>query len=157
MISDFPVTDRKLLVLAREIAMDILPLETILETHEITQDEFNAYKNNPMFQRALSEQVMAWNSALNTHDRVKLKAAASIEGVLEELHGRMHDRSESLMAKAKVAELVAKLAGMAQPASAQSGANGFSVTINLGNSAQPIVIDSTPVGNALELEGFADE
>lgn len=157
MISDFPVTDRKLLILAREIAMDILPLQTILDSHEITQEQFNAYKNSAIFQNALSEQVMAWNSALNTHDRVKLKAAASIEGVLEELHGRMHDRSESLMAKAKVAELVAKLAGMAQPASSQASGTGFSVTINLGNSAQPIVIDSTPVGNALELEDYADE
>lgn len=152
MMSNNSVTDKKLLAIAREIAMDILPLETVLSSNEISADQFEVIKARPAFQRYLSEQVQAWNSALNTADRVKLKAAASVEFMLEELHHQIHDRAQPLIAKVKAAELVSKLAGMGQSGAQAVGGTGFSVTINLGKSSEPIVIDATPVGNALEHE-----
>jgi hypothetical protein len=127
-------TDVTLLKLAREIAMDIHPLETILANHNVTIEDFDRIRTLPRFQQYLEGEMVAWGSALNTHERVKLKSAAVMETWLPELYARMHDRNENLNAKVEAGKLVAKLAGMGIEKASINGEGGerFSVTINLG-------------------------
>jgi hypothetical protein len=128
------ITDQKLLVIARELAMDIFNIEQILSFTNTTPEVFSAVKENPRFNAYLKSEMEAWSSALNTHERVKIKAAAQMEYALPELNARLHDADEPLMAKVKVAELISKLAGMGNADTRVLGDTGerFTVTINLG-------------------------
>jgi hypothetical protein len=124
--------------LAREIAIDHYPLETILERYQVSTEQWETIKVSPRFTALLEVETADWHGALNTNERTKLKAAAMIEDFLPEAHARMHDASETLPSKTELAKLVAKIAGMGE----RTDINGvgssekFSVTINLGADQQ---------------------
>lgn len=130
--------DLTLVKLAREIAMNIQSIETILETNQITPETWDKIKITPRFNNLLETEAAAWNSAINTHERVKLKSAAIIEEWLPEAYARMHDTTENLNAKTELAKTVARFAGMGLNNASITDASGerFSVVINLGNDAQ---------------------
>ena len=148
---DADVTELKLLQLAREIAMDIRPLDEILKNHNLTNEQFELVARMPRFQSYVESEAAAWHGSLNTHERVKLKAAAMLEEWLPELNVRMHDRAESLNAKIEAGKLARDLAGFARNGVGVEGSGEkFSVTINLGQDSKltfekqlpPIVIDA---------------
>lgn len=138
--------DGRILRLAREIAADIQTTDTILAKAGVSPDEWEAIQANPTFQRVLQQEIEAWNSAANTEERVKLKAAALIEEWLPELNARIHDPREGLQHKVKAAELARDLAGLGGRG-VQTAAVGerFSVTINLGADTPALKIEATPV------------
>jgi len=131
-------SDLTLVKLAREVAMNIQSIETILETNQIDIETWENIKVHPRFNQYLESETSSWNSAINTHERVKLKSAAVIEDWLPEAYARMHDASENLNAKTELGKLVARLAGMGLTNTHVTDGSGerFSVTINLGNDAQ---------------------
>lgn len=121
------------LKLAREIAMNIHPLEAILDQHNIGSEQWETISKSAAFLAILRSEVEAWQSASNTHERVKFKAASLIEEFLPELYSRMHDPRENLTAKIEAAKLARDLAGMSKNGVDTSVAGEkFSVTINLG-------------------------
>lgn len=128
------IDDLTLVQLAREIAMNIQSIETILETHQIDVDTWDRLKITPRFVQLLETETSSWNSAINTHERVKLKSAALVEDWLPEAYARMNDTTENLNAKTELAKLVARLAGMGLNNTSITDGSGerFSVTINLG-------------------------
>jgi len=121
--------------------MDIHPIENILKQYSITAERWSELQRNAKFRGLLSSEVEAWNTALNTTERVKLKAAAMLEEWLPELNNRLHDVEEALPAKIEGGKMLTKLAGMDGRAN-DIGAGGerFSVVINLGNVAPAIEI-----------------
>jgi len=127
--------DATLVKLARELAIDHYDIETILKRHQITDEAWEGIKATPRFTQLLTSEIEAWQSALNTNERVKLKAAAVIEEWLEEATTSLHNKNETLPAKTEVAKLVARLAGMGISNIGVEGGSGdrFSVTINLGS------------------------
>lgn len=150
--------DIKLVKLAREIAMGIKDLPDILFDNSLSQDDFDDIKLLPHFGKMLAGEIAAWGSALNTADRVKLKAGAMLEEYLPELYARLNDRNEPLMAKMKAVEIATKLAGFAERDIPAAGAPGdrVQVIINLGADHKleyqkrlpPKVIDATPIDTA---------
>jgi hypothetical protein len=134
------VSDLTFVKLAREIAMEIHDLDTILTNNRVTHEQFEAIKTNSRFEQLLASAVAEWGSALNTPERVKVKAAALIEEWLPELNTRLHDGKENLDHKVKAATLAARLAGMGLTgAGVEEVGSRFSVTINLGGD-KPIEI-----------------
>lgn len=134
------------LKVAREIAMDIQPLETILTSHGVAQSQWETMQNHPGFQRLLQSQIEAWQAAENVHERVKIKAASLVEEFLPELNTRIHDSRESLTAKIEAVKLARDLAGMGRNSvDAAVAGEKFSVTINLGaDQSFKIEKDITP-------------
>ena len=126
--------DMKLVKLAREIAMGIKDLPEILFDNGLIQREFEEIQQLPHFNKMLASEMQAWQSAVNTQERVKLKAGAMIEEYLPELYARLNDRDEPLMGKIKAMELVSKMAGFGERDIAQAGSPGdrVQVIINLG-------------------------
>lgn len=124
--------------IAREIAMDLHDLETILKTNHVSFEDWSKLSNNPNFIAVLKDAIAAWQSAGNTHERVKLKTAALVEEWLPEANARAHDRSESLSAKVELMKLLKSIAGMGLGGSGVEGghAEKFSVVINLGGDAK---------------------
>jgi hypothetical protein len=135
------------LKLAREIAMNILPLEDILKAHSLDANKWETISKSESFQRLLHSEIESWQSATNAQERVKVKAASLIEEFLPELYTRMHDPREALNAKIEAAKLARDLAGFSK-AGVDTSVVGerFSVTINLGaDHTLKIEKDVTPV------------
>lgn len=144
--------DITLVKLAREIAMDIAPLDTILKQYAITMDAWAILQSNTRFQKYLLSEVEAWNTALNTHERVKLKAAAMLEEWLPELNNRLHDGDEALPAKIEGGKMLTRIAGMGENSVGGSGGGErFTVTINLGADSQ-LTFDKTLPQRVIEHE-----
>ena len=129
--------DTRLVVLAREIAMDLQPIETILKTLNIDDSAWEAIRGNARFQSLVESEVIAWQAAGNTAERVKLKAASMIEEWLPELYARMNDGKETLTAKIEAGKLAARLAELGlNKANVEGVGERFSITINLGADSQ---------------------
>lgn len=139
--------------------MDIQPIETILKQYSISDERWEELQRNAHFRKLVASESEAWNSASNTHERVKLKAAAMMEEWLPELNNRLHDLEETLPAKIEGGKMLAKIAGMGERAAAE-GATGekFTVTINLGAQSPPIEIskDVSPKVIEGEIVGSTD-
>lgn len=136
--------------------MDVHPLETILKQYSITDERWEELQRNAKFQGLLSSEVEAWNTALNTSERVKLKAAAMLEEWLPELNNRLHDIEEALPAKIEGGKMLTKLAGMdGRPGDGGGGGERFSVVINLGNVAPAIEISKEIQPKVIEGEVIA--
>lgn len=144
--------DKFFVVLAREIAMDIQELDVILKNHDVDQARWSQIMANPRFRMLLDQQVKEWNNALNTGERVKLKALAAIEEAMPEFFQRMHDPQENLPAKVKILEAFGNIAGLGKNQQGAPGGGGekFSVTINIGEDQQvkvsaPMITPSSAV------------
>lgn len=137
--------DVTLLKLAREIAMDLKSVDEILETHGVSEVEWQAISTLPIFQNYLRQCVEEWNSAVNTAERVKLKSMAFVEEALPEFYARAHDPNENLNAKVEVLKAVARFAGVGGSVDGTVNGERLSVTINLGADQQlKIEKDITP-------------
>lgn len=128
------LSDVILVKLAREIALDILPLETILKTLQITANQWEIIQTIPRFQDLLRSEIEAWGSAINTSERVRLKSLSFVEEALPEFYARAHDPREPLAAKTEILKTIARFAGVGNTA-IDGGMIGekFTVTINLGS------------------------
>lgn len=134
-----------MLKLARELAMDIQPLEKILEIHELSSDQWEEIQRNPRFKSYLRGAMEEWQSATNTAERVKLKSMAFVEEALPEFFARAHDPKEPLAAKTEVLKTIAKFAGVGGTVDGAVAGERLTVTINLGADNQlRIEKDVTP-------------
>lgn len=125
--------DTRILRLVRDIAVNLHDIETILKHHQITPETWANIQSNPVFVRLLETETAAWNSAANTHERTRLKAAALVEEWLCEANARLHDKEESLSAKVELGKLLTKIAEIGVvTAGASAAGERFSVVINLG-------------------------
>lgn len=132
-------SDLDLVRLAREIAMDILPIEMILKQYDISDETWAKLQLNTKFMVLLGGEVEAWSSASNTYERVKLKSASMLEEWLPCLMTRMSDDDEALPAVIEAGKMLARIAGLGnsdQPA----GVTGerFVINISMGPKADPL-------------------
>jgi hypothetical protein len=134
--------------IAREVAMDLNDIETILKAHQLTSKDWETLKADPSFTRLLEAEIVAWSAAGNAQERTKLKAGMLVEEWLTEANARIHDKSETLTAKTEVVKMLVGVAGMgAKSVGDNAGAGGerFNITINLGADKQiRISKDVTP-------------
>ena len=153
---DTPNSDISMVKLAREIAMDIQPLPAILKQYAISDETWAQLQRNTKFQMLLGSEVEAWQTALNTHERVKMKSAAMLEEWLPELNTRMHDAEEALPAVIEAGKMLARIAGLGVPGDVTAGSIGerFVINISMGDRVEPVSFakDVTPVMSIIEGE-----
>lgn len=140
--------------LAREIAMDIQPLEKILAARQISHAEYEEIFSSPRFQALYRKMLDEWESSLNTSERVKIKALSFVEEAMPEFFARAHDAREALPAKVEILKAVSKIAGVDGRQQAEvGGGEKFSVTINMGGDATvKIEKDITPRQPVIDVE-----
>ena len=132
----------RLVRLARELAMDMQPLDQLLARGGWTLEQYEQLARWPHFQHLVAAEAESWESALNTHERVKLKAAAMVEDWLPEAHQRLHDRQEPLPAKVETAKLITRLAGMGvETAVVGENTGKFQLVINIGDGRPGVVLN----------------
>ena len=147
--------DTTMIRLARELAMDIKPLEELLETHKISASEWEMMRENAHFQGVLYEQKVAWEGAQNTAERVKLKSLAFVEEALPEFYARAHDPKEPLNAKVEVLKTISKFAGIGGSNFDAQVGERLSVTINLG-ADHSLKIEKDITSKVIEHDGEDD-
>jgi hypothetical protein len=143
--------------LAREIAMDILPLQQILELHRLTDEEWAKIQANKNFQATVAQLVQEWNSAANVRERVKVKAATGLESNLEQYVLEISDTSIPLIQRVEAGKFLARL-GELDGLRDNSGGGGdaFHITLNIGELRKQI--DVKPQGPAMKtIEAIPDE
>lgn len=116
--------------LAREIALEIQPLEQVLTVHGVEPWEFERIRQNPRFQQLLVEGLAIWNSSVNTPERIRLKQMQIVEQALPEMYARLHDPKESLSAKVELFKALSR--GAMPEKQAEVGGERVTITINLG-------------------------
>lgn len=138
--------------LAREIAMDIFPLEDIIALHKLEDEEWMKIQSNARFQAMLRSMTLEWQSAANTRERVKIKAATGLESVLETYIREISDQSIPLAQRVEAGKFLAKL-GELGPDANVLGAGGSSVVININSGHKPpLTIEGDLMPQPMELD-----
>lgn len=127
--------------LARELAIDILPVETIVKNHQITQKQLQEYLKLHSFRAMVMEQKQIWGAATNTAERVKLKYLSALEMSADLLYARMVDPQGSLAAQVELMKAMMRGAEIGTNAGA-GGPTGekVSITINMADQGKEITL-----------------
>lgn len=132
--TSIPFPDSRLVILAREIAMDIHGLEEVLKRYQLTMEDWEIIKQRPIFDQLLQDALITWNNAINGSERIKVKALAAIEDWLPTAYGDLHSEKPNLRDKVELAKLIARLGGVGEKSINEStGSERISITINMGD------------------------
>ncbi len=127
--------DVLMLKVARDVAMDIYPLQDILKNNDVTVSEFQRWATHPQFIKYLQSEKEAWSAASNTAERTKLKAGIVMEMFMDEAHHSLHDKKIPLNQRVELTKVLSRLAGFGVTGAsggAASGPGGFRLQINIG-------------------------
>jgi hypothetical protein len=120
--------------LAREIAMDIFPLDQILEIHKLSTDEWLKIRDHPTFQSMFQAMLIDWNLASSTRERVRVKAATGLESQLETYIREISDETIPLIQRVEAGKFLARLGELdgAHQVLGGAGSDRFQITLNIG-------------------------
>jgi len=129
--------------LAREIAQDIFTVDQIVSLHRLSDEEWTAIQKHPRFLAMLKDMQRDWNSASNTKERVKIKAATGLETTLETFIAEINNPAVPLSQRVEAGKFLARL-GELDGSAGSAGIVGGGVTINIVTSAgkMPIHIEA---------------
>jgi hypothetical protein len=125
-----------LAMLAREIAMDIFPLEQIIELHRLSDEEWKKIQDTPKFQEMLGQMVAEWNATSSTRDRIKIKAATGLESQIEVFIRDIGDLSIPLAQRVEAGKFLARLGELDGVGLGAGAGGGFNITLNIGAAPQ---------------------
>lgn len=135
-----------LATLAREIAMDIFPLEQILDLHKLDDEEWAKICANAKFKQMIDQMAREWAATTSTGERVKVKAQTGLESQLEIYVRDIADSSIPLAQRVEAGKFLARL-GELDGQRGVIGAVGGGVTINIitGRERPTVTIEATPI------------
>jgi hypothetical protein len=154
-LSSVQVTEQVIIALARELAMDLNPVDDVLDVLNLSRSQLEKIKETDVFKRHFEEQVLIWSSSDNAAERVKLKSTILLEEWLPTLNTELSSE-HPLASKVKGGELLMRLAGLNNgPLDASlAGSEKFSITINMGDGAPRKIETNLPTQ---VIEGSAEE
>lgn len=145
--------ETRLRELANGIARDIEDEDVLLERLGFSHHEYRELTETRVFKDMLSQAVSEWTGASNTHKRIELKAAVSIEHAIPSFHQAMLNDKEPLSSRVKAFEAVARIGKLGNPELAVAGSGQyFKLEINLGAGKAPMILESTAQEWAGEVE-----
>lgn len=130
---------------ATAIGRGIEPLQEILDRHSISVAYYQSLSRNPKFNAMVHLAKREWDAADNTTKRIEHKSLIVFEETLPEMHARLHDKSEPLMAKVQLMKVLKEVAGLGRQEKEQQTQETFKVTINLGNGNELNIEKPLPV------------
>ena len=136
--------------LAREIAMDILPLADILKLHQLDDDEWLRISEHPKFVEILGQMVTEWNATKSVRERVKIKVGDRAGEPARGLHPRHRRRLDPAGAACRGRQVPGP-AGRARRSLLGANAGGaFTITFNIGEVTKQVdvgrkTIDATVI------------
>lgn len=157
--------EQKLRMLAIEMAKDIAdPLE-VLRALGLTYIDYQIVKESRAFKTMYNAALVEWTSAGNTQKRVKFKAAAAVEDVLDVFYDEMKNKETPLSSRVELLKTMARFGGIGnEEAALPNNGQFFKLEIHLDGKKDPIivassekVIDHEPKESKLVTAGDKDE
>lgn len=134
-------------LLAREIAMDIFPLEDIIRLHQLSDVEWTRLSENRKFQEMIASMAREWEGALNTRERIKVKAQTALEAQLEIYVRDIADPSIPLAQRVEAGKFLARLGEM--DGGKGDGSGQFVISLNIGDRRDIAVVPGTTLTEKL--------
>lgn len=124
----------QMVALARDLAINILPLGTILTNHKLSNAQYEFLSaHNEFFKHALQQLASEWQGIRSTTERLRHEALAALEEQLPSIAGRMGKQSEKLIDAVEAAKLFARIANVdGGTAGRDAGGERFTISIDLG-------------------------
>lgn len=138
--------------LARDVARNLIPLDQILKSSQISPSQYEQVVAHPFFRSRLEEELNAWNGDVRT--RVQAKAATLIEESLDEIFLLVHDRAVPLNHKIDALKFAARLAAMEDGAKEGPG-DRVVININLGDDRK-LTFDKEVLPEPKTIEGVVE-
>ena len=150
-----PAFDRKMRLVAKELAVDIMEPQTLIDKFSMTIEDWDAVIQHPQFKEMVVEEKERWHSSLNTKERVEVKTWQIIEDALLKFQEYLHSPTFSDTAKVQLLQALQKQVGVGQRDGNIGGPVGerFQITINMGGEKSEHDVTS---GGKL-IEGTAQE
>ena len=137
--------------LAREVAMDILPIAQILQLHQLSEEDWARIQGHKVYQETVAGLVREWESATNVRERVKIKAATGLELQLEVYVSEISDTAIPLAQRVEAGKFLARLGELDGNRDVMgAGGSAFSISINIGDvhrqvDVAPKIIDGMAI------------
>lgn len=131
--------------IAREVAMDIMPLADILKLHQLSDTEWQRIESHPKFLQMLAGLTAEWNATATTKERVKLKSATGLESVLEVYIRDINDPTIPLAQRVEAGKFLARLGELDGSVVGSAGGGGFSITLNIGTQQRQVEVHAHPI------------
>lgn len=133
--------------LAREIAMDILPLHDVLEMHKLDFETWEKIQKDPRFDAMLSSMIVDWGSANNVKRRVQVKAATGFEALMEGFIEEARRPDVPLVQKIELGKLLVRIGELEADKTIGGGGGQVLIQINMGlpEPAVNVVANIEPV------------
>ncbi len=141
-LTDFNAVSDKDSRLAVELAVKIRPVAEILNTYSLSRRELADKLKDPMFRDMVKQAKQLWSSDLSVKERIRLKSQILVEDSLLEVFSVVHNPDNAIPAKLDAFKQLARVAEVDAP-DRNKGDTGsrFTVSINLGNTTGPVVIE----------------
>lgn len=144
-----------LTALATELAVKLLPTEEVLKQFGITADQLRAMLRDQQFRQMISQIRTDWNAATNSKERVRLKAALSVEENLLTMHAIVQNTDLHPGARIDAFKQIKELADVTPRANVAEGVR-FTLNIALADGpAEKVIVESPSLGQVVdgELDG----
>jgi hypothetical protein len=143
---------------AREIALDIQEMPTILEQYQVDDFEWEQMAHSDRFKAMLKQEREAWAGSLAVEERYRLKTLVVLEENLPLMNEMLNSNSIPANVRADIFKTLGKHGGVERSGgdakTAVGGSEGFTLNINFGTRSVQ-VRDVTPSGK--EIEGVTIE
>jgi len=133
--------------LATELAVKLLPTEEVLAQFGLTADQLRGILQDKQFRQMVLQIRADWNAATNSKERVRLKAALSVEENLLTMHRIVNDSDMHPSARIDAFKQLKELADVAPRANV---AEGVKFTLNISLADRPtekVIIDGSQDGD----------
>lgn len=119
--------------LAREVARDLVPLDTILDRFKLSEDDYQRIIQHPMFAQRLEEEIAIWaaSTPMAITERIGAKAATMIEESLVEIYALIHDRNQPMAPKIEALKWASRISGIGEREAAGAPPLGERVRFNI--------------------------
>ena len=128
--------------LAVELAVRLRPVPDIIAAYGISAKTLSVKLRDPMFRDMVKQAKSLWNSDLSVKERIRLKSQVLVEDSLLEIFSMVHNQENAVPAKLDAFKQLARVAEVDSPdrGKGDSGSR-FTVSINLGDTVKPVVIE----------------
>ncbi len=131
--------------LAVELAVQIRPVAELLVHYNISRLALAKKLKEPMFRDMVKQANTLWHSDLSIKERIRLKSQVLVEDSLLSIFQIVHDANNAVPAKLDAFKQLSRVAEVDAPERGKGDTGSrFTVQINLGDSAPPIIIESQP-------------
>jgi hypothetical protein len=131
--------------LAWELVAGISSIGDVMRRHQMSFDDLDAKKRDPVFANMLDQYRKHWNSELSVNQRVALKAALLTEDSLLDIYAIIKDTEASPGQKLEAFGALAK-AGEVGAQRKEAGVAGTPVHITINVPGKPgVTLDAIPV------------